>query len=343
MSVSDAWLAQHQEDALEPELPLSDPHHHLWDYPDDRYLLDELLADLGGGHRVLSTVFVECGAGYRQTGPAHLRPLGETEFVQNLVAAGERDRETRVAAGLVGFANLCHPAVDDLLRAHLAASPNRFRGIRQAAGWHQDAGIRNSRSEPPQGLFLRDDFRRGFRLLARHQLVFDAWFYHTQFDDFISLARDFPEVRMVLDHFGGPLGVGPYAGPGRRDAVFTDWRKKLEELAACPNVFAKLGGINMKINGFGWHKRRTPPSSDELVEATGRYYHWVIEQFGAHRCMFESNFPVDKASCSYTVLWNAFKKISSDYASEERALLLHDTACRVYRLESPARSPDNGA
>ena len=329
----DDWLNQVQEEAIEPDLEICDPHHHLWDHPDSRYLLDELLADLSGGHKVLGTVFVECSSMYRATGPAHLRPVGETEFVQGIAAmsASGNYGKTRVAAGIVSFADLCHPEVEAVLQAHMEASRNRFRGIRHAGGWDSSAAVRNSHTNPPEHLFANEAFRRGFALLARLDLSFDAWFYHPQFADFIDLARSFPDTRIVLDHFGGPLGIGPYAG--RQEAVFAEWQKGIEALADCPNVFAKLGGINMKINGFGWHRLPAPPSSDELVARTERYYHWVIQQFGADRCMFESNFPVDRASCSYTVLWNAFKKISADYSRQERAALLHDTACRVYRIE----------
>lgn len=324
-----SWLAQLAEEAIEPQLDICDPHHHLWDFPNSRYLLDEFLADAAGGHRLSATVFVECSAGYRSSGPVHLRPLGETEFVQDIAVQSRARGGPRVAAGIVGFADLCHPEVDACLKGHIAASP-AFRGIRHAAGWDPHPAVRNSHSNPPEGLFLNPDFRRGFALLADHELVFDAWFYHPQFADFIDLAKSFPDTTMVLDHFGGPLGKGPYKN--RRKQIFRTWQKQTEQLAACPNVFVKLGGLNMKVNGFGWHKNARPPSSDELLAATGDYYHWMIQQFGPERCMFESNFPVDKVSCSYTVLWNLFKKLSSAYSSTEQAAMLHDTACRVYRL-----------
>lgn len=327
------WLAQTQEAALEPALPIVDPHHHLWDYPTNRYLLDELLADTGGGHNIVATVFVECGSMYRADGPEALKPIGETEFVQGIAAmsASGRYGATRVAAGIVGFANLLlGERVDEVLAAHVAASPNRFRGIRHAASWHASDAIRNAHSNPPRGLFLDSRFRAGFARLSQFKLSFDAWLFHTQIGELTDLARAFPDTTIVFDHFGGPLGIGPYAG--KADEVFGEWRKAVDELAKCPNVVAKLGGINMTINGFGWHKRPAPPTSRELAGATQRYYLHAIERFGVARCMFESNFPMDKQSCSYTVLWNAFKRMTESFSAAEKAALFHDTAARVYRL-----------
>lgn len=327
------WLAQVQERALDPELPIIDPHHHLWDYPQSRYLLDELLADTGTGHNIVATVFVECGSMYRADGPEHLKPIGETEFVQGIAAmsASGRYGHTRVAAGMVGFANLLLGAqVREVLQAHVAASPNRFRGIRHAAGWHAGDAIRNSHSNPPQGLLIDATFREGFAELAKFDLTFDAWLFHTQIAELTDLARAFPNITIVFDHFGGPLGIGPYAGKG--DEVFAEWRKSVDALAECPNVVAKLGGINMNLNGFAWHKRPQPPTSSELAAATQRYYLHAIERFGVDRCMFESNFPMDKQSCSYGVLWNAFKQMTKTFSSAEKAALFHDTAARVYRL-----------
>jgi predicted TIM-barrel fold metal-dependent hydrolase len=331
------WLELVSEPALDPELPMIDPHHHLWDYPTSRYLLDELLADTGSGHKVVATVFIECGSKFRAAGPEALRPIGETEFVETIANANEELRKrangqgTRVAAGIVGFADLTLGAsVRDVLQAHLTASPNRFRGIRHAAGWHESEAIRNSHSNPPQGLLSNPKFREGFAQLREFNLTFDAWLYHTQIDELTNLARAFPETTIVLDHFGGPLGVGPYEGKG--DDVFNTWRLAVDKLAQCPNVVAKLGGINMAVNGFNWHKRERPPTSDELALATQRYYLHTIERFGVHRCMFESNFPVDKVSCSYAVLWNAFKRMTTNCTASEKAALFHDTAARVYRL-----------
>ena len=337
------WLAQAVETPLEPELPICDPHHHLWDRQParvaPRYLLDEILADIGGGHHVVSTVFIECGAMYRPDGPDALRPVGETEFVNGIAAmsaSGVYGR-TRVAAGIVGTADLrLGKAVGEVLDAQIAAGGGRFRGIRRAAAWDADAAVPGHRTNPGPGLFFRDDFRAGFAQLAPRRLTFEAWCYHPQIPDVTALARACPDTTIVLNHLGGPLGVGPYAG--QADAVFAQWRASIGELATCPNVVAKLGGINMEMNGFGWHERSRPPGSRELADATRRYYEFTIDTFGADRCMFESNFPVDMASCSYTVLWNSFKRLTAGCSAADKAQLFHDTAARVYRLAAIQRA-----
>ncbi len=326
------WLDQVSEDIVEPDLPIVDPHHHLWDHPDSRYLLDELLADIRSGHNVVATVFVECASMYRAEGPEALRPVGETEFVNGVaaMAASGRYGTVRACAGIVGFADLTlGAAVGEVLDAHLARS-ERFRGIRHAAGWDADPRVRNSHTNPPQGLLALPAFRDGVEALGARGLSFEAWLYHHQIPELIDLARAFPDLSIVFDHFGGPLGIGPYEG--RREEIYARWCDDVAELARCPNVNAKLGGLLMPINGFEFHKRDTPATSDEIVAATGRYYRHAIDCFGVERCMFESNFPVDKRSCSYHVLYNAFKKLVADASPDEKRQLFHDTASRVYRL-----------
>jgi predicted TIM-barrel fold metal-dependent hydrolase len=336
-STNHDWLAQTPETALEPGLPICDPHHHLWDRARgrvaERYFLDEILEDVGGGHNVVSTVFIECGAMLRRDGPEALRPVGETEFVNGIAAmsASGLYGPTRVAAGIIGTADLkLGDAVAGVLDAQIAAGGGRFKGIRRAGAWDPDPAVPAHRTNPGQGLFARSDFRAGFAHLAPRRLTFEAWVYHRQIPDVTALARAFPDTTIILNHFGGPLGVGTYAG--RADEVYAAWRPAITELAGCPNVVAKLGGINMEMNGFGWHERPKPPTSEELCEATRRYYELTIEKFGVGRCMFESNFPVDKASCSYTVLWNSFKRLTAKSSAAEKAALFHDTAARVYRL-----------
>lgn len=333
----DEWLGKVSEDILEPELEICDPHHHLWDRPNNRYMLDELLADTGSGHKVVSTVFVECRSGYRTDGPEEMRPVGETAFVAEVAAQAEsRGESTDVAAGIVGFADLTlGPRVGEVLDAHAQASP-RFRGIRHATGWDASDEVRNSHTNPPPGLLGDPSFRRGFAELGPRGMTFDAWLYHPQIPELTDLARAFEETTIVLDHFGGPLGIGPYEG--RREEIFAFWKPAIEELAACPNVVAKLGGIVMPINGFGFHHRDRPATSEELVAATRDWYLHTIDCFSPDRCMFESNFPVDRASCSYHVLWNALKRIGSEFDTRERRAMFHDTAARVYGLESPQRA-----
>jgi L-fuconolactonase len=329
----DAWLDLRKEAPLEPGVPIVDPHHHLWDHPGSRYILDEIVRDTGSGHRVLATIFVECMSMYRADGPEAMKPVGETEFVNGIAAqsASGQYGETRVAAGIVGFADLSMgAAVEEVLQAHIAAAPNRFRGIRHAAGFDAHPAIRNSHTNPPADLYESKSIREGFAKLSGLGLSFDAWHYHPQMRGLTKLAETFPDTKIVLDHFGGPLGIGPYEG--RRAEVFEHWKAEIAALARCPNVVAKLGGINMAVNGFGWHHRPSPPSSDELVTATRDYYLHTIDQFGPRRCMFESNFPVDKISASYVVLWNAFKKIAASFTDAEKARLLSETAAEVYRI-----------
>jgi len=336
-SKNQAWLALVEEKALEPNLPICDPHHHLWDFRkgtvQGRYLLEEILQDVGGGHNVVATVFIECGAMFKAEGPEAFRCVGETEFVNGIAAmsASGTYGKTRVAAGIVGTVDLrIGDAAAGVLDAHIAAGGGRFRGIRRGAFWHKSPDIQNHRTNPPEGLLTHDDFRAGFKHLAPRKLSFEVWCAHTQLPDALSLARAFPDTTIVLDHFGGPIGIGPYAG--KADEVFAHWRTQIDELARCTNVVVKLGGLNMEVNGFGWDQRARPPTSAELAQATRRYFEHAIERFGANRCMFESNFPVDKLSCSYTVLWNSFKLLSKDYSEAERSALFCGTAQRIYRL-----------
>ena len=331
------WLALTVEEPLDPELPICDPHHHLWEFRHDRvahrYLLDELLLDLNAGHNIVSTVFIECNAMYRAHGPDHLREVGETEFANGVAAmsASGQYGTCRVAAGIVGTAQLkLGAAVGEVLDAHLQAGGGRLRGIRHRGSWDASDAVHNGGPTTVEHEYLVPQFREGFAELAPRGLSFEAWLYHPHLRDVTDLARAFPDTTIVLNHFGGPLGVGPYAGA--REAIFSSWQQDIAELAACDNVVAKLGGINMEINGFAWHEKPKPPSSQELMETTRPFYEHTISCFGVDRCMFESNFPVDMVTCSYTVLWNSFKRLTAAYSASEKAALFHDTATRVYRL-----------
>ena len=329
--VSDDWLGLTEETPLEPELPIIDPHHHFWERPGSRYLLDELVADTAG-HNIRQTVFIECTSEYRSDGPEELRVVGETDFVEAIAneSATGRHGDLRVAAAIVGSADLTlGDAVTPVLEAHLAASP-RFRGIRHRAAWAEPEALQRPSMESPH-LLLNSRFREGYARLAEYDLTFEGWVHHPQIPELTDLARAFPETTIIFNHLGGPLGLGPYAG--RQNDVFKAWRPMVNQLASCPNVVAKIGGIQMPVNGFGWEDRDQPPTSDELLKANRRWYEHTIEVFGPERCMFESNFPVDRASCSYTVLWNQFKKLSAGFSFDERAAMFHDTAQRVYRME----------
>ena len=337
MSTNQDWLALVEEEILEPDLPICDPHHHLWDYREHtvepRYLLDELLGDINSGHNIVSTVFIECGTMFRSTGPRELAPVGETEFVNGIAAmsASGHYGDCRIAAGIIGTAYLWNgDSVADILDAQIVAGGGRFRGIRQGASWDASPGVPNHRTEPDPGMYSNPAFRQGFAHLAPRGLSFEGWCFHPQIPALTELARAFPDTTIILDHFGGPLGVGPYAG--KADEVYQAWLPSVTELAACENVRAKLGGLAMSVNGFGWENRDRPQGSAEFIDAQRRYFDTTLELFGVDRCMFESNFPVDKESVSYAVLWNAFKRYATDFSADEKAALFHDTAAQTYRL-----------
>jgi L-fuconolactonase len=335
----EAWLKQRpREAALEPALPIVDPHHHFWETPErGRYLLPELLDDVSGGHNIVATVFVECRAMYRKEGPVEMAPVGEVEFVNGIAAmsASGGYGPTRVAEGIVGHADLTLGArVREVLEALTAAGGGRFRGIRHGASWDEHPSIQRhaTRVVPPH--LVRDaKFREGFAQLAPLGLSFESWQYHPQLADAIDLARAFPETTMILNHVGGVLGVGPYSG--HRQEILTGWKRDIAELAKCPNVNVKLGGVGMMSFGFAFHERDRPPSSEELAAAWRQYLEPCIEAFGVGRCMFESNFPPDKQSGGYAELWNAFKRISAGASDAEKRALFGGTAARVYRLTVP--------
>ena len=326
------WLTLTDEPALEPELPIIDPHHHLWDRPGNRYLLQDLVADVRA-HNVRQTVFVECSSMYRADGPEEFKVVGETEFVRGIAAmsASGQYGDTRVATGIVGSGNLrLGDRVAPVLEAHIAASPQRFRGIRHRAAWGDPSVAPNQAADLPQHVLLDPSFRKGYAHLRTYGLSFEGWVYHTHIADLADLARTFPDTTIIFNHLGWPIGIGSYAG--RSEEVFAAWKPVVAELAKCPNVVAKVGGIQMVVNGYRWHERDRPPTSDELLDANEKWYRYTIEQFGPSRCMFESNFPVDRLSCSYTVLWNQFKKLTRAFSVDERTAMFHDTAMCVYRL-----------
>jgi predicted TIM-barrel fold metal-dependent hydrolase len=325
---SDEWRALVVEPVIDPEQRIVDPHHHLW--PSGRgpmrYSLDDLRADVGCGHRIERTVFMECRAAYRKDGPPELAPVGETAFV-----AAEAERSGGLIGGIVGHADLRLANLDAVLDAHEDAGGGRFRGIRDALSRADPSDGLMIAGGAPAGLFEDPDFRRGLAVLGARGFTYDTWHYHFQNREFLALARAVPDTLMVFDHLGTPVGVGKYAT--RRDAIFDEWKRDVADLAQCDNVVAKLGGMAMPDNGFGWDGAARPPTSDEFIAAQDRYYAHMIECFGADRCMFESNFPVDRMSLSYGVLWNGFKKIACACSDAERDALFAETATRVYRLD----------
>lgn len=327
------WLSLHEEPVIDPGLEIVDAHHHLFDRDDWRYRVDEFGRDLEAGHRVVATVYLECREGYRESGPDAMKPVGETERVERIAEASARSAggTCRIAAAIVGHADLSLGAeVDRVLDAHQAASPGRFRGIRHSAADDPDPAFVRTGARPSRARLDAPEFRAGFARLAARGLVFDAWVYHPQLPQVLSLARAFPQASIVLDHAGGPLGIGRYAHA--RDAHFADWRRSVRELAGVPNVSVKLGGLGMRLCGFGFHEAVRPPDSETLARAWRPYVETCIEAFGPRRCMFESNFPVDQLSCSYRTLWNAFKRLAAGGSAEEKAELFSGTARRVYRI-----------
>jgi len=326
MSNEPSWLDQVREPIIDPDRPIIDPHHHLWDRSESTYLLDDLWADTESGHNIEKTVFVECGESYREDGPEHLKPVGETEFVAT-IASASRNGDGPTISGIVAHADLRSPYLDEVLDAHEAAGKGLFRGIRQYPPDEEFLKPETARD----GLYEDKDFRDGLAKLGERGYTFDAWHFHHQNPALHALAAAVPVTTIILDHFGTPVGLGPMAE--NREEIYAAWRNDIFDIAASPNVMAKLGGLAMPFNGFGWDKRDTPPTSDEFVEAQRRFYDHTIQCFGADRCMFESNFPVDRRSLSYHVLWNGMKKIAARYSEAEQAAMFYDTAARIYRLD----------
>jgi len=328
----DTWLELTKEEVLDPSLPICDPHHHLWDKPGDRYMIDEITRDVGSGHNVVQTVFVEVDAMYRASGPEEMRPVGEAEWVRGIGAQSDSGLygPTNVAAGIVGYANLnLGAAVEPVLEAMESASSGRFRSVRHTCSWDAYEPLQSHRSGWP-GMMAEANFREGLTKLVGRGHAFDALVYHPQLSELIELVDAFPNGIFVLNHIGRPLGVGPYAG--HRNEVFEVWKKDMTTLAERANVVVKVGGLGNRVSGFGWDSQPEPPNSEELVEKTAPYYLHAIETFGPERCMFESNFPVDKNSYSYTAIWNSFKRMTQDFSASEKTWLFHDTAAKAYRL-----------
>ena len=332
--VNEAWLARVREDVLEPDLPIVDAHHHLWTRPSGRYLLDELRADLCAGHNVRATVFIQCGYAFRTDGPPELRPVGETETVAAVAAEATAAGLPGVCAGIVGYCDFrLGERVEAVLEAHVQAGAGRFRGIRQSAGW--DPAILTQTSAPaPAGLLADPAFRAGLARLGKFGLTYESSLYHPQLPELAALARALPDQPILANHCGGLIRIGPHADDPA--ATFAAWRDGLRELAKCPNVVLKLGGMAMTIRGLNFQDGVLPPSSGELANAWRPIMETCIEVFGADRCMFESNFPVDKGMCSYVAVWNAFKRVAAACSDDEKASLFHGTAARFYRLGTVA-------
>jgi L-fuconolactonase len=332
--VRNDWLARHTEDILEPGLPIIDPHHHLYDRPRYTYLFPDLLADVGSGHNIRATLYEQAGSMYRADGPEELKSLGETQFVCGVAAmsASGNYGPTRCIAGVVGYVDLrLGSRAKGVLERHIVVSDGRIRGIRNGSTWSDDPVLKGFGGAAGPGLYLDKNFREGFAALVALGLTFDAWAFQTQLDDVVDLARAFPQARIVLNHVGGPVAIGAYAG--KRDEAFAAWRAKIQEVASFPNTYVKLGGLGMKMIGFDFFEKPEPPSSQDLEKAWRPYIETSIAAFGPQRSMFESNFPVDKGTCSYRVLWNAFKRIAAGYSADEKSVLFSGAAKKAYLLD----------
>ena len=333
---TDQWLALIQEPIIDPDRHIIDPHHHLWESQEENgelwpaYLLDHYLNDSASGHNVTKSVYVECGQ-YGNEGPEHLRPVQETITTRQNADRSKSGPGPEIA-GIVAFADLTSgDHLGETLDRHADAADGLFCGIRHSAASAEHPQYLTIPGDAPIGLMADSAYRQGAILLGDRGLPLDCWHYHYQNKAFLELARAVPDTVFILDHFGTPLGSVPYAA--ERDAIMAQWTQDITEIARCENVIAKLGGLAMPDNGFGWDKAAKPPTSDEIVTAQRDVYLHTIDCFGPERCMFESNFPVDRASLSYPVLYNAFKKMVADFSEAEKDAMFSGTAARVYKLD----------
>ena len=328
------WLALYREEVIDPQRPIVDPHHHLWDRGGQRYMIEEMAADIASGHNIVATVYVDCRSMYRASGPEAFRPVGEVEFANGVAAmsASGGYGPAAMCAGIVSHVDLLlGDGARPVLEAEIAAGNGRFRGIRHSSAWDAEFEVAGMYAKRPKGILLDATFRKGFACLAPLNLSFDAWLFHPQIGELVDLARAFPDTRIMLDHCGGPVGIGRFVG--KREETFALWKASIQQIAKCPNVSVKLGGLAMRLLGYDFHERPQPPSSEQAAAAWRPYIETCIEAFGPGRAMFESNFPPDKGQCSYQVIFNAFKRIAAPYSETEKTALFSGTAKDFYRLK----------
>ena len=336
------WLKRIREDVIDPEQRIIDPHHHLWPKTTEgstnvkrlrlyNYMLEDFWEDTSSGHNVTDSVYIECSEFFWNSEKEHLNPVGETEHIKGLAQLSQKNSTKTSISGIIGHANLLlGKDVNEVLERHIDIGGNLFKGIRHAGSWDPSDKINNSHHNPPRDMYLMKEFGEGVKALRNKSLVFEAWQYHHQLTQVVHLARNNPDLVIVLDHFSGPLGVGSYAT--KKEEVYDNWKKDLKELSSCDNVFAKLGGLAMPVNGLGFETNSNPPTSNEFMSIQRQFYLTTIDFFGTERCMFESNFPVDKYSVSYHVLWNAFKNLVKDFSQTEKDHLFFKTASNVYNI-----------
>lgn len=338
------WWALNQEPIVEPDWECVDAHLHLWhahefSNPADpnqklqtnQYLADEFLRDAGQGHKLTAFAYVECGSDYFPDGPAHLRPVGETRYAAKLACELKKQSNAPKLGAIIAFADLRHPQLDETLDAHQAHSAGLLRGIRHSGARFESPDDRLFFGAAEAALYSDPDFARGVVKLGERHIVFDAFQFHFQLEELVNLVKTAPGTHIVINHLGAPIGY-TNGENAPETATYREWAKHIDTLSEFPNVTMKLGGISSIVTKYNSNERRYPPSSAQFVAERGAYFHHAIRQFGAERCMFESNFPVDSISISYRVLWNAFKLIANEYSLEDRQNLLAGTARRVYRL-----------
>lgn len=330
LPVRAGWLASNTEAAIDPDLSIVDAHHHFYERPGWTYMLDQYLEDARSGHNVVASVYMQALTRYRKDGPEFIRPVGEIDYVATVTAPLQKAKP-KVANGMVGYADLRRGAdAREVLEAAIKAGDGRFRGVRHLATWDADTTLANPLTAAPRGLLLDPSYRRGVAQLAPLGLSYDAWVFFTQLPELLDLAKAFPDTPIIINHCGGVLRIASYEG--RRKEVFETWSRSMRELSQLPNVYVKVGGLGMRINGFDFEKGERPPSSVDLAQAWKPWMESCIEMFGANRCMFESNFPVDKGSYPYSNGWNAFKRLTASASPAEREALFRGTANKVYRL-----------
>ena len=337
LPVRQEWLNQHIEDPILPNIPIIDPHHHLWDVGFGRYYIEELLEDINSsGHNILSTVYIMSSSNtkiYSKDGLEEFKPLTEIEFA---TSEGKRadlipNNRVKVNASIVGSVDLTYGnKLKPVLEKAVNISEGRLKGIRMLLASHTDPRISSGAVKSDLGLMLHPNFIDGAKCIQDANLSLDFWIYHTQLNEMEKIARALPDLIIILNHIGGPIHLGEYEG--KQAATHREWRSAMMRLSRIPNINVKLGGLGMAVNGAKFHNSKFPPNSVQLSDVWKPWIYETIDMFGFDRCMFESNFPVDKGSCSYGALWNAFKILAKDMSDDEINKLFSKNAAKIYKI-----------
>jgi L-fuconolactonase len=337
LPVRQEWLNQLIEDPILPNIPIIDPHHHLWDVGFGRYYIEELLEDINSsGHNIVSTVYIMSSSNtkiYSKDGLEEFKPLTEIEFA---TSEGKRadlipNNRVKVNASIVGSVDLTYGnKLQPVLEKAVNISEGRLKGIRMLLASHTDPRISSGAVKSDLGLMLHPNFIDGAKCVQDANLSLDFWIYHTQLNEMEKIARALPDLTIILNHIGGPIHIGEYEG--KQAATHREWRSAMMRLSRIPNINVKLGGLGMAVNGAKFHNSKFPPNSVQLSDIWKPWIYETIDMFGFDRCMFESNFPVDKGSCSYGALWNAFKIIAKDMSDDEINKLFSKNAAKIYKI-----------